>query len=294
MLADSPIHLSKASFMKKPRSYVSERAHNPADLEKHSGRVRRLRSEPVPMFNNRFSAALQRLGAALLESSADTHTGIKGAKREDAFRQFIADRLPTRYGVASGLVVDQFNIASPQLDVLVFDQTRNFSFSDGEIQILPAEALLVSIEIKSKLNADEVGKICVAARKLRELRPFKAALGGSDIGEVDGLEKPVRYLHCVFAYDTDLVSENWLKGEARRFRGHAPNGEHLIDAVYVLNRGLLNLTSGRGRLEDADGSAITSFYFSLLNFIQREGGRRKDTPYPEYASLLGGRWESLK
>jgi hypothetical protein len=73
-----------------------------------------------------------------------------------------------------------------------------------------------------------------------------------------------------------------------------PNGEHLVDTVYVLNRGLLNLTNDRGRLEDADGSAITSFYFSLLNFIQREGGRRSDTPYSEYASLLGGRWESLK
>jgi Domain of unknown function (DUF6602) len=254
----------------------------------------RARSEPVPMVNNRFSAAVQRLGAALLESSADNHTGIKGTQREDAFRQFIADRLPKRYGVASGLVVDQFNTASPQLDVLVFDQTRNFSFNDGETQILPAEALLVSIEIKSRLNADEVSKICEAARKLRQLRPFKTALGGSDVGKANDQERPTRYLHCVFAYDTDLVSESWLKGEGRRFKRQAPNGEHLVDSVYVLNRGLINLTNDRGRLEDVDGSAITSFYFSLLNFIQREGGRRGDTPYAEYASLLGGRWESLE
>jgi hypothetical protein len=63
-----------------------------------------------------------------------------------------------------------------------------------------------------------------------------------------------------------------------------------LDAVYVLKRGLLNLNNNRGRLEDENGSAITSFYFSILNFVQREGGRRPETPYQEYASLLSGKW----
>src|SRR5690349_3061646 len=40
--------------------------------------------------------------------------------------------------------------------------------------------------------------------------------------------------------------------------------EHLIDNVYVLKRGLLNLNANSGRLEGETGSAITSFYFSIL------------------------------
>jgi len=248
------------------------------------------RAQPVPVVNNRFAAALLRFGAALLETSAVTHTGIKGAKREDDLRAFIKERLPTRYGVATGEVVDQFNTSSPQLDVLVFDQTRNFSFSEGAGHVLPAEALLASIEVKSKLNAGEVEKSCIAARKLRALRPFKMGLGGRDIGPAARPNQRARYLHCVFAYDTDLGKNTWIDHEAVRFRQQQKGDEHLIDWVYVLNRGVLNMNGNRGRLEDETGRAITTFYFTILNFIQREGGRRPDTPYQEYASLLGGQW----
>ncbi|WP_371722513.1 DUF6602 domain-containing protein [Bradyrhizobium sp. KBS0727] len=252
-----------------------------------------LKSKPIPAFNARFAAALNHFGAALLETSAVGHSGIKGTKREDAFRLFLEQRLPKRYGVASGEVVDQLNTVGPQLDVLVFDQTRDFSFSDGAIHILPAEALLVSIEVKSKLNANEVKKSCDAARKLRSLRPFKLALAGIDIGTGNESKNLVRYLHCVFAYESDLVAPTWLQSEAKRFQANCDKGEHLIDNVYVLNRGFVNLNHNRGRLEDSNGSAITSFYFTILNFIEREAGRRKETPYQDYASLLSGTWTSL-
>ncbi len=256
----------------------------------NSAKQKRARAQPVPVVNNRFAAALHRFGAAFLETSAVTHTGIKGTKREDALRVFIAERLPTRYGVATGEVVDQFNTSSPQLDVLVFDQTRNFSFSEGTGHVLPAEALLASIEVKSKLSAEEVKKSCIAARKLRALRPFKADLGGRDIGAGVQAKKCARYLHCLFAYDTDLNDKAWIKHEAARFQQHQNSDEHLIDLVYVLKRGVLNMNGNRGRLEDDTGCAITTFYFTILNFIEREGHRRPDTPYQEYASLLGGQW----
>ena len=180
------------------------------------------------------------------------------------------------------------------MDVLVFNQTRDFSFSDGDVHVLPAEALLVSIEVKSKLDANEVKKSCDAARKLRALKPFKLPLSGRDFGKLPAKgETRARYLHCVFAYDTDLVESTWLKSEAQRFIANGTQAEHLIDNVYVLNRGLLNLNNNVGRLEDASGSAITSFYFSILNFVEREGGRRPETPYHDYASLLSGKWVSL-
>jgi hypothetical protein len=198
----------------------------------------------------------------------------------------------SRYGVATGQVIDQLNVAGPQLDVLIFDRTRDFSFSDGDIHILAAEALLASIEIKSKLDSTEVRKSSEAARKLRALKPFKRPLAGRDIGP-ERNNNLARYLHCVFAFGTDLSEPTWLQSEAQRFRNHEGVNEHLIDSVYVLDRGLLNLTSNRGRFEDANGSAITSFYFSILNFVQREGGRRPATPYQDYASLLSGRWVTL-
>jgi hypothetical protein len=285
----SPYNFRKGrrGFVKKSRS-IASKTIPPKDPSP------RLTPRPVPAFNNRFSAALSRFGAALLETSEIANSGIKGTKREDEFRHFLAERLPSRYAIASGEAVDLLNETGPQLDVLIFDQSRNFSFSGGDqnIQILPAEALLASIEVKSKLDASEVANSCSAARRLRNLKPYKKQLAGRDVGS-NATTGQARYLHCVFAYDTDLSESNWLEHESRRFHSQGTKDSHLIDSVYVLRRGLLNFSSNRGRLEDSKGGAITSFYFSILNFIQRESARRPETPYPEYASLLSGEWVSL-
>ena len=68
---------------------------------------------------------------------------------------------------------------------------------------------------------------------------------------------------------------------------------HLIDEIYVLNRGLLNISGNRGMAEDTNGGAITKFYFSILNFIQREGGRRAETPYYRYVTHPNNAWSKL-
>ena len=101
-----------------------------------------------------------------------------------------------------------------------------------------------------------------------------------------------RYYHCVFAYGTDLAEADWMSREAERLNMSC-GGDHLIDAVYVLNRGLLNLTSNMGLREDVSGGAITNFYFALLNFIQRESARRRETPYYRYVTSAVGAWSKL-
>ena len=115
------------------------------------------------------------------------------------------------------------------MDLMFYDRMQNFAFSTDAISVLPAEALLASIEVKSTLSSTELNKSVAAARA------FKAC-----------------------------------------------GDEHLIDAIYVRNRGLINLTHKIARLEDEDGGAVAAFYFSMLNFIQREGARRRATPYERY------------
>jgi hypothetical protein len=89
-----------------------------------------------------------------------------------------------------------------------------------------------------------------AVRSPTRMRGNKAGLGGRDIGSAARPNQPARYLHCVFAYDTDLSKHTWIDQEAGRFRQQQKGDEHLIDWVYVLNRGVLNMNGNRGRLED--------------------------------------------
>ncbi len=245
-----------------------------------------------PFLNSRFSAAVKEFGIALLKSGSITHRGNKGSSREEELRRFFRERLPARYAVVEGEVVDLHGRTSPQLDILFFDQNRNFALIADTSHVLPAEALLASIEVKSTLTKTEVEKSVAAAAKLRMLQPFDRPLAGTNAGTLASKMNIARYFHCIFSYETDLAMENWCKREAERINAVCGN-THLIDAVYVLNRGLINIPSNIGMLEDQAGGAITNFYFSVLNFIQRESERRADTPFDRYVTHANKSWSKL-
>lgn len=261
---------------------------------------RRRQKTPVPVFENRFQSALHTFAGMLLETAPVDHTGLKGGAREHGLADFFAGRLPGRYKVISGVAVDTYNEQSPQLDVMIFDSTKDFPFLDSQkvgAGVLAAEALLASVEVKSVLTAQELEKSCTAARALRRLKPFGKKLAGQDIGNADETSKQnrARYHHSIFAFDSDLIAEDWLKKETGRLRRFEERpDEHLIDAIYVFKRGLINPRSDKGIPDDEGGVAIMAYYFALLNFLQREGARRGPTPYGDYAGLLHSkRWVTL-
>ena len=200
------------------------------------------------------------------------------------------------YAVTGGEVIDLNENHSPQLDLLVFDKLRNFAFYSGNAVLLPAEALLVSIEIKSILTKIEVEKSLKAARSLRRLKPFRKNLFNGNRGSTpDALQ--CRYFHCLFAYNTDLLEEGWLQKEYSRLATTANDSnivESAIDRVYVAKRGLINPVDRRGLVEEPeDGNALMSFYMHILNFLTRENSRRAAVPYLDYAGRMSKGWTHL-
>jgi hypothetical protein len=245
-----------------------------------------------PFLNTRFGAAVEEFGIALKKSSSINHRGNKGGSREETLRQFFRERFPTAYAITEGEVVDLNGLVSPQLDLMFYNQSTNFALNADKTSILPAETLLASVEVKTTLSRIEIEKSIVAATKLRALKPFNKPLGGTDVGDGPQGIRIARYYHCLFSYDSDLSEKDWMKREAERIRS-ACGGAHLIDAVYVLNRGLLNIPANIGQLEDDSGGAISNFYFSILNFIQRENGRRAETPFYRYVTHGTKAWIKL-
>jgi hypothetical protein len=245
-----------------------------------------------PYLNERFAAAIDHFGADLKASAKNRHTVIKGGEREHSLTRFFRERLPDRFGVTTGEVVDLRGQTGPQLDILIYDRYADFPFNSSTHSILAAEALLATIEIKSRLNAVEVRKCADAARKLRQLRPFDRELGGHDVGQHRDGVKRARYMHCVFAFATDLKAVKWTTSEAARF-DRQMGGAHLIDAAYVLGKGLLNFSYRKARIEDDAGGAITSFYFTILNFVMREAARRNPTPYDRYVTHSFRSWGDI-
>lgn len=239
-----------------------------------------------------FSAAVKEFGLKFLKSQSITHRGNRGTAREEALLEFLSQNLPNRYSVAEGEITDLAGKSSPQMDIIIYDGIEDTPFKSGSSVILAAEAALVTIEVKSKISAQEILKSIEAAKKLRELRPFNKSLAGSDIQAEPSDAGQARYFHCVFAYDSDLTKDNWLSKEFGRIQ-EACESDHLIDAVYVLERGLIQMNGKKGREEDDDGGAISNLYFSILNFVQREGKRRKQTPYELYTKPQKNAWTEL-
>jgi hypothetical protein len=255
------------------------------------------RSKPIPALSVGFEAAVVEFSAKFLTSSAFQHALTKGEQREQPIRRFFEDHLPQAFRIDSGEVVDLFGRTGPQLDLMISDRLRNFPIFRDTAVILPAEALLVSIEVKSELTLTEMTKTLAAAEKLRKLRPFKQPLGKKR-NQGEPSDGRARYFHCVFAYKSDLARDSWLENEYSRVVNAAAKlgvSPGTIDRIYIANHGLINPGTGTGFDEHArPGSGLMQFYMHVLNFLGRENDRRDRVPYLEYAGKMAGGWRSLK
>lgn len=236
--------------------------------------------------------------AEFLRSDGFRHALSKGEQREMPVRGFFEKNLPNTFGVVSGEVVDLNEVHSPQMDLMIFDKVRNFPFFSSEgTAILPAEALLVSIEVKSCLTATELEKSYRAAHKLRQLTFFGKPLAGLRKRGAPADEK-CRVYYCVFAYESNLSSDNWLDRTYKRCHEAAEAAETEIwevNRVYVAGYGLINTHNRCGLAEEPDqGIGLMTFYMHVLNFLARENSRRPSVPYLEYAGRLTQGWRKLK
>jgi hypothetical protein len=249
---------------------------------------------PSPDLQTNLRAAIKQFVADFDGSSEIKHAPTKGEAREIPVQEFFRKRLPGTFRVDKGSVVDLCGNISPAADVLISDQVRGFPLRDGASVTLAAEALLVTVEVKSCLNSGEIQSIFEKAEKFKALRPFRKPLaerrtGGKTAGDGD------RILYCVFAYDTDLTNVDWARKEYTRFTNASEKlsiSKSAIDRVYVLNRGLVIPGEGMGLDEsEIPGSGLLQFFMHVLNFLMRENGRRGDVPYLDYAGRMSRGWQ---
>lgn len=259
---------------------------------------RKRRRDALETFETSFTAALKKFAAEFVNSDAVKHAASKGEAREEPVKNFLTDHLPKAFGVRKGEAVDVHDNRSPSLDLMIFDAMRNFPFYDaGNTIVLPAEALLASIEVKTLLTSAETKTIFRSAERLYKLRPYKRHLS---LRRRDGqpAEGKARFFHCVFAYASDLASDGWLDSEYGRLIRVAKEmgvDPELIQRVYVRNRGLIDLSSGQGTPEvESQGTALMHFFMHLFNFLSRENARREPAPYLEYAGKMKIGWRNLR
>jgi hypothetical protein len=193
--------------------------------------------------------------------------------------KFLQDHLPGRYCVTSGEIADSAGNRSGQVDVLIYDgSTTRPLLDDGKNVILPAEAVLATIEVKSSLTVAEISKTVKGTGNIRRLKPWDSAWGiPRKVNErMDSLP---RIFTTLFAYGTNLGDKSWDEKEMTRVRDISQENKlpvEYIDRVVVLTRGIFLPSSGKAMMPREAEGVLGVWFFNLVNFLDREAGKPND------------------
>lgn len=253
--------------------------------------------DPHSEFNTKFVAAAGNMLTKYTETKAFKHPSTKGTERENILIKFLEENLPKVFSVVKGEAVDIYNNGSRQLDVMIYDNSRNIPFCMGkDSYLLPAEALLAVIEVKSKLTKVELKKSFQNVSSLYALNPFGKKPDIFKNGRSKSEKVECRYFYSVFAYETNLTEANWAKKEIERIRNVSREEKiniGLIDRFFVFNRGIINPIASMAKETKDNTENLLYFYMHLLQFLERENSRRAITPYLDYAGKLSNGWKKV-
>lgn len=93
--------------------------------------------------------------ASLLE-----HPGEVGRARENALRDHLRSFLPPSLGVSTGFVIDALGGRSKQMDVIIHFADYHAVFNVNDVPLVPIEAVIAVIEIKSDASSRKVLHEC--------------------------------------------------------------------------------------------------------------------------------------
>jgi hypothetical protein len=220
-----------------------------------------------------------------------------GDGRETAVAAFLQQQLPSRYRVARGEVLDTGGKQSGQTDILVYDASNTaplLTHGDGLV-LMAAEALLATIEVKSRLTNAEMTKSLLGVKNLRSLRPFGSPWGLARTNGAPATDGLANFFSTVFAFDSDLSKSGWPKNELSRVRRcstttDVPN--QWLDRVVVLSRGMIIPSEGRVATFPDDRNVLGLWFFNLMNFLARESARRAPFPWNHYENAGAASWQS--
>lgn len=252
---------------------------------------------PLPQLQSKFEGAVLDLASAFKKTAGFQHAQTKGNEREGPVRQFLEQNLPASFAAVGGEIVDVRGQVSPQMDVILYNKMKNPAFISGTSHILPAEAPLVTFEVKSTLTSEELKKSYRSAHALKSLHPLGRPLSSVRKGGAPA-DDQFRYFHCLFAYSTNLVdSPEWEEKEFARIKEAAASESiavDVIDRVYIADRGMFIPEKASVVGEEAgNGTALFQLFLHAMNFVRREDDRR---PFVDYTNYSGGKgiWRKLE
>lgn len=129
------------------------------------------------------------------------HNLSRGLIAENILRSFLKTTLPQRIRVSQGFI-EYDGLLSPQCDIILYD-CINYAplYSYGDIDVIPNEAVLATIEVKSGINRKEFGKVLQVFEILQSMRVSHKYLFVYDCVQIKTIREYFRYSSNRITYD---------------------------------------------------------------------------------------------
>ncbi len=165
------------------------------------------------------------------------HAGDRGGAREEILRGFLAQHLPTKYGVTKGEVVTRSGAHSHAGDILIYDSVNCPVLHVGDTQVLPIEGVYGVIEVKSGLSKAELLDAITKIEAFKRLPPRDLSVIRTR--EYVTVHRPSRPFGIVFGFNLvdnsmDSLLSNWHEANTAI---HDVN--YMANLIAVLGEGLL-------------------------------------------------------
>lgn len=225
------------------------------------------------------------------------HPSLKGEAAENIVRKFLESYIPNSLGITGGILVDSNGKRSKQLDVIIYDAEKTpIFFQSDNIRVIPVECAYSVIEVKSKLDSDELPTIFKNMDSVRNLEK-KAFYTETDIPPFSLYGRtwdhwPINYF--VFAFDSiglDTLVSNINEIQTNDSR----NPEQKIDMICVLDKGVIHYTDdgddycitpkSTSQLQAAKTSKSLLLFYSLISRLLNQMNMKKFTFTPYISEI---------
>jgi hypothetical protein len=209
------------------------------------------------------------------------HNGLEGDLREAFIQDFLIPLLPEGFGVGRGKAISSHQQTSKQIDCLIYNRSILApAFAAGVSGVFPIESTLMTIEVKSTLNATELRTSHSSAAELSKF--IHAPPVGLEQHSGDHIIEHV--IPCIFAYGSDLVVGG--KSETARYDEIRGKDEPFIRMICVVSRGLWFWSDDKWSSWsfDFEHSEIAGFAAAIANTCERISQTRRR---PDFRAYLG-------
>jgi len=201
------------------------------------------------------------------------HTELKGQIRELFIRELLIPVMPREFVVGSGNILSAYDDISNQIDVVVCDGriVPPILFESG-LGMFPIESALLTIEVKSELNAGELKTSHDSAKRVEK---FAHA-----VKSATKIEHVVPYL---FAFSTDLVPAG--KTEIERYTELLSGDDPALRGICVVGRGFWFWADGKWQnwAFSGENGEVVEFLTAIINTVQGIAATR---PRPDLRSYI--------